>query len=259
MRHIGWKSQTFPVITSSHWIASNFRLNCGVGGVKFPSGIKGYLMKTVSIVYGVVTAISAGLLVLAFGQTSHAQALNSNGWYKACSDQGNNKICNVQYQVVASTGQVVTSVNLAEITGEIQRRIFQITVPTGRRIPPGIELQIDGKKANALPYSFCTPRICAAEVKLDDNLVGVLKAGGKLTATSTNFQGKKNPIEITLQGFTAAYDGPPIKREELQSRQDKLAEQLKQKAEETKKKLQEAQDAATSGNGNSASESSTQN
>ncbi|MEO0329981.1 MAG: invasion associated locus B family protein [Pseudomonadota bacterium] len=181
------------------------------------------------------------------GVVSHSQAQNlrSNGWYKACSDQGNNKICNVQYQAVASTGQVVTSINLAEITGDVKRRVFQITVPTGRRIPPGIEIQVDDKKANAIPYSFCTPRICAAEVKLDDNLVKILKAGGKLTTTSTNFQGKKNPIEITLEGFTASYDGPAIKRDELQSRQQKLAEELKQKAEETKKKLQEAQDAAT--------------
>lgn len=179
------------------------------------------------------------------GDAAHAQALRSNGWYKACSDQGNNKICNVQYQAVASTGQVVTSVNLAEITGDISRKVFQITVPTGRAIQPGIELQVDGKKATKVPYSFCTPRICAAEVQLDDALVGILKGGGEMLITSTNFQGKANPIPVTLKGFTAAYDGEPIKREELQGRQQQLADELKKKAEETQKKLQEAQDAAT--------------
>ena len=180
--------------------------------------------------------------------THDAQAqttLRSNGWYKACSDQGNNKICNVQYQAVASTGQVVTSINLAEISGEISRKVFQITVPTGRAIPPGIELQVDGKKATKIPYAFCTPRVCAAEVKLDDELVGILKAGGELIITSVNFQGKTNPIPVTLQGFTAAYDGDPIKREDLKTRQQQLAEELQKKAAETQKKLQEAQDAAT--------------
>lgn len=180
-------------------------------------------------------------------QSAHAQGLKSNGWYKACSDQGNSKICNVQYQAVASTGQVVTSINLAEITGEVKRSVFQITVPTGRLIPPGIELQVDGKKASAVPYTFCTPRICAAEVKLDDTLVGVLKAGGEMLVTSTNFQGKKNPIPVTLSGFTAAYDGPPIKQDELQKRQETLQKQLESKAEETRKKLEEAQKAATQG------------
>jgi len=190
-------------------------------------------------------AMTGSVFTLTSFEGAQAQSLKSNGWYKACSDQGSSKICNVQYQVVASTGQVVTSVNLAQITGEVKRSVFQITVPTGRAIPPGIALQIDGKKAIPIPYSFCTPRICAAEVNLDDKLVGVLKAGGSMKLTSTNFQGKQNPIDVTLKGFTAAYDGPPIKQEELQGRQQKLADELKKKAEETQKKLQEAQDAAT--------------
>ncbi|MEM7067527.1 MAG: invasion associated locus B family protein [Pseudomonadota bacterium] len=195
-------------------------------------------MATVGAI-GVSSTVSTG--------PAQAQGLKSNGWYKACSDQGNNKICNVQYQAVASNGQVVTSINLAEIKGEVNRRVFQITVPTGRLIPPGVELQIDGKKATAVPYSFCTPRICAAEVKLDDKLVGILKAGGEMLVASTNFQGKKNPIPVTLKGFTSAYDGPPIKQDELKDRQQKLAEELQKKAEETKKKLEDAQKAATQG------------
>ncbi len=202
-------------------------------------------MNKISPAIAAFSIIASSLALSGAINTADAQSLRSNGWYKACSDQGNNKICNVQYQAVASTGQVVTSVNLATITGELKRRVFQITVPTGRSIPPGIGLQVDGKKATAVPYSFCTPRICAAEVKLDDNLIKILKAGGEMIVASTNFQGKQNPIKVTLSGFTAAFDGPPIKQEELQDRQQKLAEELKKKAEETQKKLQEAQDSAT--------------
>ncbi len=196
-----------------------------------------------NLIFAAATVVVSSVAVSA---VSHAQSLRSNGWYKACSDQGESRICNVQYQVVASTGQVVTSINLAEITGQVERRVFQITVPTGRLIPPGVELAVDGKKGTAIPYSFCTPRICAAEVKLDDNLVGVLKSGGEMVVTSTNFQGKKNPINVTLEGFTAAYDGPPIKQDELAERQKKLQEELTNKAAEARKKLQEAQDAAKS-------------
>lgn len=202
-------------------------------------------MKNISPVIAIAAVIGSSFGLPGAIQTAEAQSLRSNGWYKACSDQGNNKICNVQYQVVASTGQVVTSVNLAEVSGDVNRRVFQITVPTGRSIPPGIGLQVDDQKSTPVPYSFCTPRICAAEVKLDDKLVSVLKKGGELTITSTNFQGKPNPIKVTLKGFTAAYDGPPIKQEELAGRQQKLAEELKKKAEEAQKKLQEAQESAT--------------
>ncbi len=202
------------------------------------------MTKNLKIAAIAATAASIGLASLYATGSANAQALKSNGWFKACSDQGESKICNVQYQAVASNGQVVTSLNLAEITGSIERKVFQITVPTGRFIPPGVELQVDDTKATAIPYTFCAQRTCAAEVKLDDNLVDTLKNGSKLTVTSTNFQGKKNPIKITLEGFTAAYDGPPIKQNELQSQQKKLEEELRKKAEETRKKLQEAQDAA---------------
>ena len=206
---------------------------------------KGVFMKNFSKTVAMAISFGiAGIVSISAVDITNAQSLRSNGWYKACSDQGESKICNVQYQAVASTGQVITSINLAEITGAVQRRVFQITVPTGRLIPPGIELRIDDKKATAIPYAFCTPRTCAAEVKLDDGLVGILKAGGEMTVTSTNFQGKKNPIQITLNGFTAAYDGPPIKQDKLAEKQKQLEEELLKKAEETKKKLQEAQDAA---------------
>ena len=176
--------------------------------------------------------------------SAFAQDATSNGWYKACNDQGETKICNVQYQAVASTGQVITSINLAEITGGVNRRVFQVTVPTDRLIPPGVAMKVDDKKPTPVPFSFCTPRICAAEVDLDDKLVEVLKSGTSMEVTSTNFQGKANPIKISLEGFGAAYDGVPITQEDLAKRQKALEEQLKQKAEAAQTELQKALDAA---------------
>jgi len=64
---------------------------------------------------------------------------------------------------------------------------------------------------------------------------------GELTLTSTNFQNKKSPIKVSLNGFTAAFDGPPLKRTELQNRQKKLQEELQKKADEARKKLEDAQ------------------
>ena len=191
--------------------------------------------------------IASGLfggLMLTSGMALSQDAASSNGWYKACNDQGETKICNVQYQAVASTGQVITSINLAEITGGLTRRVFQVTVPTDRLIPPGVAMKVDDKKPTPIPFSFCTPRICAAEVALDDKLVEVLKSGSSLEVTSTNFQGKANPIRITLEGFGAAYDGAPIKQADLEVRQKKLEEELKQKAESAQSELQKALDAA---------------
>ncbi len=173
----------------------------------------------------------------------YAQAQTGpGGWYKVCSKQADNDFCNVQFQAVANTGQVLTSVNLATVSGKINRRIFQITVPTRRLIPAGISITIDENKPVKIPYVFCFEDRCMAEVPLDDNMVKAFKAGGKITVSSTNFQNKPNPIEVTLSGFTAAFDGPALKPDELQSRQEQLQNELKGKAEELRKKLQDEQD-----------------
>ncbi|MGI9400262.1 MAG: invasion associated locus B family protein, partial [Rhizobiaceae bacterium] len=71
-----------------------------------------------------------------------------------------------------------------------------------------------------------------------------LKGGGELTLTSTNFQGKPNPIKVTLSGFTAAFDGPPLKQDQLEARQRQLQEELRKKAEEQRQRLQEEQNKA---------------
>ena len=65
-----------------------------------------------------------------------------------------------------------------------------------------------------------------------------------MVVASTNVQNRENPINVTLSGFTAAYDGPPMRQEELANRQRELQEELRRKAEEARKKLQEAQDNA---------------
>ncbi len=192
---------------------------------------------------------SLALCAVATASDANAQA-RPDGWFKVCAKQDKNDICNTQIQSVASTGQVVTAISLIDVKGEINRRVFQITVPSGRLIPSGIKLRVDDKSETTLPYLYCFPQSCIAEVKMDDALIKLLKSGGKLLVTSTNVQNKPNPIEITLNGFTSVYDGPPIQQQELESKQQELQDELRKKAEETRKKLQEAQDAAKSGTAN---------
>lgn len=200
-------------------------------------------LKTISgSVFGAIAAtafIASSSIALA-----QQQQPPTNNWYKVCSKQEENDICNVQFQSVASTGQLLTAVSLLEIKGKINGRKFQVTVPSGRVIPPGIKLQIDGGKELTLPFAICFPQRCVAEVVLDDTMVGLLKGGGELTLTSVNFQGKPNPIKVTLNGFTAAFDGPPLKQDELEARQRQLQEELRKKAEEQRQRLQDEQNKA---------------
>jgi invasion protein IalB len=195
-----------------------------------------------------LAATSAAALLAA--SSANAQSAPQNGWYKVCAKQEENDICNVQFQSVASNGQLVTAVSLATIKGKINRRVFQVTVPTGRLIPAGIKVKIDENKENTMSYFICIPQSCMAEAPLDDNLVAILKNGKAMIITSTNFQNRPNPVTITLEGFTAAFDGEPLKQDELQARQQQLQEELRRKAEEQRKKLQEEQEKAKSAQSN---------
>ena len=196
--------------------------------------------------FGIVPALmmSAGV---AATTPAHAQNTQQQ-WVKICSKIGETDICNVKFDIVTNTGQLVTGVNLLQSKGKTNRRIFQVAVPSGRYIPEGIKVKIDNGKENTLPYSLCMPDRCLAEIQLSDGLVKALKGGGELSLTSTNFRAQKNPIKVTLKGFTAAFDGPPLERSAVQDRQKKLQEELQKKAKETAEKLKAAQEAAKTGN-----------
>lgn len=190
---------------------------------------------------------AAGLSSFA-GTAAQAQQAQGPSWAKICSKVGETDICNVQYSIVTSTGQLVTGVNLLQSKGQTNRRLFQVAVPSGRIIPEGIKVQIDNGKVNTLPYSLCLPDRCLAEIQLSEVLVSALKGGGELTLTSTNFRNQKNPVKVTLKGFTKAFDGPPLKRSEVEDRNKALQDALKKKTQDAADKLKAAQEAAKKNN-----------
>ena len=190
---------------------------------------------------------AAALLAVGAGPAV-AQQQVPDGWFKACTKQEEVDICNVQNIVVADNGQLVTGVSLIELKGKVNRKVFQVTVPTGRLVPPGIGLQIDGGKAQKLDYVICFPDRCVAEVPLTDSLVTSFKKGSDLTLTSVNFQNQPNPVKVTLKGFTGAYDGAPLQQSDIEDRQKKLQEFVSKNNEDFAKKLKEEQEKAKAAN-----------
>jgi invasion protein IalB len=199
-----------------------------------------------------LSAMAAGVVGLLAAGLSQASAQQPpqvpQGWFKACSKQAEVDICNVQNMVMAETGQMITGVSLIELKGKINRKVFQVSVPSGRLVPPGIGLQIDGSKAQKLDYVICFPDRCVAEVPLTDELVGVLKKGQELTLTSVNFQNQPNPIKVSLKGFTGAFDGAPLQQSDIEDRQKKLQDFVAKNNQDFAKKLKEEQDKAKAGN-----------
>lgn len=211
--------------------------------------MKSVSVKTTAPRLGVMAASLAGLMVAGLAPASAQQASQMpQGWFKACTKQEDVDICNVQNVTMAETGQMITGVSLIELKGKINRKVFQVSVPTGRMVPPGIGLQIDGAKAQKVDYMICLPDRCVAEVALTDELVNAFKRGTELTLTSVNFQNQPNPIKVSLKGFTGAYDGPALQQSDLEDRQKKLQEFVTKNNDDFAKKLKEEQDKAKAAN-----------
>ncbi|MCF6320723.1 MAG: invasion associated locus B family protein [Rhizobiaceae bacterium] len=219
---------------------SQTRTNISQKGLLMAQKLKNYNAAGLSL-----TLLVGGMFQFASLTTTIAQEATPQTWFKICAKQADNDVCNVQYRVVASNGQIITSVNLFTVKGKINRRIFQVTVPTNRMIPPGVAVKIDKRKENRMPYASCFRDRCMAEVKMDNKLITQLKSGKELLLTSVNFQSKSSPIKIPLKGFTAAYDGPPLKKSDVDEQNQQLQKQLEEKAKKAREALEEAQKKAT--------------
>lgn len=195
--------------------------------------------------------LSAGMLGLLATGTTAVQAQQQQqqqqppeGWFKVCSKQQDVDVCEVRYMVIGPGGQLLTQVNLIEMTGKENNRMFQVMVPTGRMLPPGIGLQIDGGQAQKVDYLVCDPTACVAQAPLSDELINRLKRGTQLTLVSVNFQNQQNPIQVTLQGFTAVFDGPPLQQSDIEEKQRQLEEFVSRNNEDFQRRLREEQEKA---------------
>jgi invasion protein IalB len=189
--------------------------------------------------------LATGAVGLVAGAAAPALAQQvPQGWFKICSKQEETDVCNVQNLLMADSGQLLTGVSLIEVKGKVNRKVFQISVPTGRLVQPGIGMQIDGGTTSKINYAICFPDRCIAEGPLTDEMVAAFKRGGEMTLTSVNFQNQPNPIKISLQGFTAAFDGPPLEQSDLEAKQQQLQSEIEKRREEFEQKLKAEQDKA---------------
>lgn len=194
-------------------------------------------IKTATIFAGVLSASVMGT----YAQQSQAPI---NGWYKECSKQADNDICVVQNIVTAQSGQLITAVGLVDVSGKVNQKLLQVTVPIARFIPPGISLQVDGGKQTKIPYAVCLPDKCIAQIPMTEAVIAMFKKGSEAVFTSVNAQRAANPIRISLGGFTQAFDGEALGLAERDEKAKAREDEIRTKLEESRAKLQAAQDAA---------------
>jgi len=163
-------------------------------------------------------ATTITLLVVQFAQAEEV------GWYKVCSKVDDIDVCSVQNAIIDDTGQLVVAIALIAAKGNINRKSMQVTVPTGRFIPPGVVFQIDSGKEQQLPYAICMTDKCIAEVPFTDRTIRSMKNDGDLVVMSVSHVRQPNPIKMSLKGFSAAFNGSPVEPSELEKMRQEFQE-----------------------------------
>ena len=92
------------------------------------------------------TAMRTGIAALTFASVAVTAPATANaqqqpqGWFKVCDKQDGNDVCSVRNIMTANTGQLITAVAIITVSGKVNRKFMQVSVPSARLIPPGARL-----------------------------------------------------------------------------------------------------------------------
>lgn len=96
-------------------------------------------------------------------------------------------------------------------TADRKERLMRLLVPLGVWLYDGIELNVDGNVIGRTYFSRCLADGCNADVKLDDDLLKIFRAGSLAVFSFKQSPEEQNrlgiPIELT--GFAEGYDALP--------------------------------------------------
>ena len=167
----------------------------------------------------------------------------AQNWLKVCDPLPDGKQACIMRQVVLANGNFLGSFLLRDDPGQESRLLAVAAVPLGVLLPFGLTWQIDGAKPIRVPFMLCDPTSCATQLVINEAYVNSLKQGGTLKLTAKNRQNQDLVVNITLAGFTSAYDGPAaLTFDEFQretSGENALEQVLQDRAEQLRKQLDE--------------------
>jgi invasion protein IalB len=151
-------------------------------------------------------------------------------WVKVCSTDPQNKreVCQVSRDLRAETGQTLASVAVREIKGG--KRALVLAIPPGMQIQPGVRVVVDKQPAILGKFSVCMQNACFIEAEMTDAILSNFKKGTTLNLQALNVQGRGVTLPISLAGFGKAYDGAALDPKVLAQDQERLKQQLIERA-----------------------------
>lgn len=94
----------------------------------------------------------------------------------------------------------------AELNGVKVDAVADIITPLGVLLEFGLRLKIDDDEERAAPFRICQKHGCLVREPLSTDVISTLKAGNKALITVAAEGAGPIDIEISLRGFTKAYE-----------------------------------------------------
>ena len=161
-------------------------------------------------------------------------------WTKVCT-----KVQDAHAQQVCFTGAVgrvesgvpVVAAVLIE-PEDLAKRVLRVTLPLGMRLPQGTRVIVDQRQPLTAPYILCLADGCVADYEASQELIGNMKKGQAIAVQGINSQGQAIALVLPLNDFGKTYDGPPTEPKVFEAHQKKLHDQLENRVEEVRKKVE---------------------
>lgn len=135
-------------------------------------------------------------------------------WQMKCFRTGTEEdLCQMYQLLTEQAGNPVAEFSLYRLPkGAPVAAGATIAVPLGTLLSEEIKISIDGGKAKSYSYSFCSMAGCFARIGLAQADVDALKRGVKATLEIVPAQApdQKVKIDVSLKGFTAAFDNASV-------------------------------------------------
>src|ERR1700749_593099 len=109
-----------------------------------------------------------------------ARNIRYGDWQKFCFKTPTvNKVCRTTITGTFETGQTAVRVDLIEREGDQAAR-FQLFLPVGLYLQPGVKVTVDQAEPHRIPYVWCLTNTCIAADLADRRLVEELVKGQTL-------------------------------------------------------------------------------
>lgn len=83
---------------------------------------------------------------------------------------------------------------------------IQITAPLGTLLRAGVAVKIDNQEPRAAPFDVCLRQGCLVRQPMGEDFLAAMKAGQKAVVRLIDFPDREVTAEISLKGFTKAFD-----------------------------------------------------